>query len=167
MGYQPAVATVSGIFSAADFTQYIGVPNISSEVSWSTRYPFSSSLTHQTPAQLAAAYHAATKQQWIPHLGFAHALFEVAAAALTKARALSRPGIAAAIATLRANTIAGPLNWNSGPVKNVATTPLVGGQWRKAVGTYELVIVANKHHPSIPAAGHMEPISRPPSAGGC
>ncbi len=43
--------------------------------------------------------------------------------------------------------------------KNVAKTPLVGGQWSKGTTfPYELVIVSNKDHPEIPAGGTMQPL---------
>ena len=43
--------------------------------------------------------------------------------------------------------------------KNVAKTPLVGGQWRrKDDGKFDLVIVDNQTAPNIPVGGKMEPI---------
>jgi branched-chain amino acid transport system substrate-binding protein len=44
--------------------------------------------------------------------------------------------------------------------KNVAKTPLVGGQWRLgADGKYDIVIVDNQTAPNIPTGGKMEPIA--------
>ena len=46
--------------------------------------------------------------------------------------------------------------------KNIAKTPLVGGQWTKADGgkfPYDLVIVSNTAHPNIPTGGHVRQIS--------
>ena len=44
--------------------------------------------------------------------------------------------------------------------KNVAKTPLVGGQWRlQGDGKYDIVIIDNKTAPEIPAGGKMEPIA--------
>ena len=46
------------------------------------------------------------------------------------------------------------------PVKNVCTTPLVGGQWKKGKKfKYELNIVYNKSAPNIPLDSPFEPIS--------
>jgi branched-chain amino acid transport system substrate-binding protein len=43
--------------------------------------------------------------------------------------------------------------------KNIAKTPLVGGQWRLRDGSkYEIVVTDNKTAPEIPVAGKMEPI---------
>ena len=44
--------------------------------------------------------------------------------------------------------------------KNIAKTPLVGGQWRLRNGNkYEIVITDNKTATEIPVGGHMEPIA--------
>ena len=44
--------------------------------------------------------------------------------------------------------------------KNIAKTPLVGGQWRLRDGNkYDIVITDNKTAPEIPAGGNMEPIA--------
>jgi hypothetical protein len=43
--------------------------------------------------------------------------------------------------------------------KNIAETPLVGGQWRLGEGAkYDIVITDNKTAPAIPVGGKMEPI---------
>ena len=43
--------------------------------------------------------------------------------------------------------------------KNVAKTPLVGGQWRIKDGNkYEIIITDNRIAPNIPTGGKMEPI---------
>ena len=55
------------------------------------------------------------------------------------------------------DTVVGRLDWTSGPVPNVATTPLVGGQWRTGTSSpFELVIVSNRQNPAIPTAGPVE-----------
>ena len=65
-----------------------------------------------------------------------------------------------AIAATNLNTVVGPIAWGKGPVKNVAKTPLVGGQWVKGKGKskFDLVIVDNKTAPSIPAGGKLKAI---------
>jgi branched-chain amino acid transport system substrate-binding protein len=132
--------------------------NVGSEYWWGPPFPYKSSLTGQSAAQLAAAYTAYANQQWTQPIGFAHAVFEVAFAALAKAKGpTDKTGIIDAIKTLKLDTIVGPLNWTKGPVPNVAKTPLVGGQWRKTKKyPYEIVIVANPGHPNIPRAGRVE-----------
>ena len=69
-----------------------------------------------------------------------------------------------AIAATKLNTVVGHIEWgqkNLPPFaqKNIAKTPLVGGQWRLRNGNkYDIVITDNKTAPEIPAGGHMEPI---------
>ena len=73
--------------------------------------------------------------------------------------------VVAAIAATKLDTIVGPLAWDGANLppfaaKNVAKTPLVGGQWRlKDAGGYDLVITDNTTAPNIPTGGKMEPIA--------
>jgi branched-chain amino acid transport system substrate-binding protein len=70
-----------------------------------------------------------------------------------------------AIAATDLQTIVGPVKFDGAGVPpfaatNVCKTPLVGGQWRKRDGGgYDLVIVDNTGHDSIPTGGAMEAIS--------
>ena len=140
--------------------------NLSSEVWWSPSHPFNSSLTGQSSADLAGAYTAATSRQWTQPIGFVHALFEVAKDVMGRVSDTSDgEAVAVAIGATNINTIVGPLAWNGAGLppfaaKNVAKTPLVGGQWRlKDSGGYDLVIVDNQTAPDIPTSGVMEEIS--------
>jgi branched-chain amino acid transport system substrate-binding protein len=133
--------------------------NIGIEVWWSPYHPFSSHLTGQTSAQLAAAYTAATKRTWTMPLGFKHALFEVAADVLKRSKALEPEAIRQAIVATDYQAIVGPIQWKKGPVPNVCTTPLVGGQWQESSnGALELKIVNNKGEPEIKTNGMMLPL---------
>jgi branched-chain amino acid transport system substrate-binding protein len=140
--------------------------NLSSEVWWSPSHPFASSLTGQSSGDLASGYTAATGRQWTQPIGFVHALFEVASNVMGR---VSDTGdgdaVAEAIAATKMDTIVGPLAWDGAGLppfaaKNVAKTPLVGGQWRlKDGGGYDLVIVDNQTAPNIPTGGAMEAIN--------
>jgi branched-chain amino acid transport system substrate-binding protein len=72
--------------------------------------------------------------------------------------------VAEAIAATRMDTIVGPLSWDGAGLppfaaRNVAKTPLVGGQWRlRDGGGYDLVIVDNTTAPMVPTGGVMEEI---------
>ena len=72
--------------------------------------------------------------------------------------------VVAAIAATNLQTVVGPIAWNGKELppfaqKNIAKTPLVGGQWRLRDGTkYDIVITDNKTAPAIPVGGKMEPI---------
>jgi branched-chain amino acid transport system substrate-binding protein len=137
--------------------------NLSSEIWWSPNHPFKSSLTGASAAQLAQAYTTATKRQWTQPIGFGHALFEVAVDALTRSGAPNdKAAVIKAIAATKLNTIVGPVDWSKGPVKNVAKTPLAGGQWRRTPNgpfKYELVITSNVAAPNVPTASKMEPLA--------
>jgi len=140
--------------------------NLSSEVWWSPSHPFSSSLNGMSAGELATGYTAATGRQWTQPIGFIHALFEVAKDVFGRASdAGDGDAVAETIAATNLNTIVGNVAWNGAGLppfaaRNVAKTPLVGGQWRlKNGGGYDLVIVDNQTAPMIPTGGVMEVIS--------
>ena len=67
----------------------------------------------------------------------------------------------ASIVSTNVSTIAGPVSWGSGPVKNVAKMPLVGGQWRRTPDGpfgYDLIVTSNETAPDVPVGGDMEVI---------
>src|SRR5262249_24082929 len=138
--------------------------NLSSEVWWSPNHPFKSSLTGMSAKALADAYEGATKKQWTQPIGFVHALFEVAVDALKRAPAREPKALIKAVAPTDLDTVVGKVAWNGTGLppfaaKNVAKTPLVGGQWRLKDGNkYDIVITDNRTAPAIPVGGKMEPI---------
>lgn len=139
--------------------------NLSSEVWWSPNHPFASSLTGQTAGEVAAGFTAATGKQWTQPIGFVHALFELAANVMGRVEDAGDPDeVSDAIAATNLATVVGPVAWNGAGLppfaaRNVAKTPLVGGQWRrKDDGSYDLVIVDNSTAPEVPTAGTMEAI---------
>jgi branched-chain amino acid transport system substrate-binding protein len=162
-GFRPKVATVGKALLFPSSVEALGDngDGLSSEVWWTPSHPFASSLTKQSAAELAKAYEGGTRKQWTQPLGFAHALFEVAADVLRRTQDLSKPAsIRDAIAGTNLSTIVGPIRWGGGPVKNVAKTPLVGGQWKRGGKfRYQLVVVSNTQAPSIPAQGQLAPIA--------
>lgn len=162
-GYTPKVATIGKALLFPSSLEALGDlgDNLGTEVWWTPEYPFSSSLTGQSAQELATAYQDSTDKQWTQPLGFSHALFEVAAAAVTEAGSVEAQAVVDALAGLQVDTVVGPLDWTSGPVPNVAKTPLAGGQWRTTDDgefPYELVIVSNKVNDAIPVADTVEPL---------
>ena len=92
-------------------------------------------------------------------------MFEVAVDVLKRSGAGNDPkAVVAAIAATRLDTVVGRIEWNGRELppfaqKNVAKTPLVGGQWRLREGSkYDIVITDNKTAPQIPVGGRVEPI---------
>jgi branched-chain amino acid transport system substrate-binding protein len=134
--------------------------NLSSEVWWSPSHPFKSSLTGEAAVEIAKSYSEATKKQWTQPIGFVHALFEVAVDALKRTAEIGdRAAALAAITATKLDTVVGPIAWSGSPVKNVAKTPLVGGQWRLGGSfKYDLVITSNETAPQIPVGGEMQPL---------
>ena len=133
---------------------------LSTEVWWSPSHPFSSSLTKQSAKALADAYEASTKKQWTQPIGFAHALFEVAADTLRRAKSAQASDVRDAVAATQLQTVVGPVKWGgAGPMKNVSKTPLVLGQWVKGTKfRTQLVIVNNQSAPNIPTGGTLKPL---------
>ena len=134
---------------------------LSTEVWWSPSHPFKSSLTGQSARQVADDYERVTSKQWTQPIGFAHVLFEIAVDALKRAKDVdSNEAIRDAVASTKLDTLVGHVAWGSGPVKNVAKTPLVGGQWVKGQKhRFDLAIVNNQLAPTVPLSGPLKLIA--------
>ena len=167
-GFNPKAASIGKAILFPQAVEVLGDQghNLSSEVWWSPSHPFASSLNGQSTGDLAAAYSAATGKQWTQPIGFAHALFEMAADVMGRVEDSRDPDeVTSAIAATQLSSMVGRIAFDGAGLppfaaQNVAKTPLVGGQWRlKDGGGYDLVIVENSDHPSIPTGGKMEEIS--------
>lgn len=154
-GLRPRACAMGAAFLFASGVEALGdtADGLATEVWWSPSFPFASSLTGQSAAQLAAQWEAETGTQWTQPLGYGHALWEVGLGAIAQAEdPLDPDSLRAAIAGLRLDTVVGPVNFADSPVKSVAMTGLVGGQWRALGGRYpyELKIVTNTTMPQVP-----------------
>jgi branched-chain amino acid transport system substrate-binding protein len=167
-GFRPKIASIGKalLFPVAIETLGTRGNNLSTEVWWTPTHPFKSSLTGVSAKDLAAAgFTAETGRPWTQPIGFVHALFEVAADALKRTSDPSdRVALAKSIGETKLSTLVGPLSFGDPKLpppiaKNVAKTPLVGGQWRLLNNSkYELVVTDNKTAPEIPVGGGMQPI---------
>ncbi|QGG42677.1 ABC transporter substrate-binding protein [Aeromicrobium yanjiei] len=162
-GYEPKVATIGKALLFPSSVEALGdiATNLSSEVWWTPTAPYKSSLTGQSAKELADAYEKKTGQQWTQPLGFAHALFEVTAAAVKEAGSTDSDAIIGAMKSLSVPTVVGEVTWgkDSGIPPYVAKTPLAGGQWRPGTDhPYDLVVVSNKLAPEVPLGGKAEPL---------
>ncbi|MEL6362447.1 MAG: ABC transporter substrate-binding protein [Pseudomonadota bacterium] len=161
-GFNPKVMQAA---KATEFPQAVAAvgeraEGLSIEVWWSPFHPYGSSFSGQNSAELAAAYEAETGNPWTMPLGFKHSLFEVTLDALKRSEDPTSPeSIAAAIGSTNLDTVVGNINFATGPVPNVAKTPLVGGQWRLENGKPILDIVENDSHPEVALTGEMKPIT--------
>jgi branched-chain amino acid transport system substrate-binding protein len=166
-GFKPKVASMGKAILFPQAVEALGKNghNLSSEVWWSPSHPFKSSLTGASSKDLADGFTAATNRPWTQPIGFIHALFEVAADVMKRADPTDSAAVISAIAATNLETIVGKVAWDGANVppfaaKNIAKTPLVGGQWRlKDGGGYDLVIVDNQTAPNIPTGGKMEAIA--------
>jgi len=162
-GYEPEIATIGKALLFPSAVEALGASadNLGTEVWWHPTAPYKSSLTGQDAQALADGYEKSTGRQWTQPLGFAHALFEVAVAAVTDAGSTDADKVVAALGDLSVDTVVGPVEWGKpGVPPYIAKTPLSGGQWRASKGEhpFELVVVSNKLAPKIPKGGSVEPL---------
>ncbi len=158
-GFKPKVITLGKALLFPGAIEALGEVGygLSTEVWWSPSHPFTSSLTKQSAKALADSYEASTKKQWTQPIGFAHALFELAADSLRRSKGGGAKDVRDAVAATHLNTVIGPVKWGGqGPFKNVSKTPLVLGQWTKGTKyKVELVIVNDEAAPNIPTSGKL------------
>jgi branched-chain amino acid transport system substrate-binding protein len=158
-GFKPKVITLGKALLFPGAIEALGDLGygLTTEVWWSPSHPFTSSLTKQSAKALAEAYESGTKKQWTQPIGFAHALFEVAADALKRSKSLAAKDVRDAVAATSMATVVGPVKWGGGgPFKNVSKTPLVLGQWVKGTkNKVDLVIVNDEAATNIPTGGKL------------
>lgn len=161
-GYKPKIATIGMALLFPAGVNALGPlgKNLTVDIWWSPNHPFKSGLTGQTSAQLCEAYENTVKKQWTQPLGFRHALFEMAADVLKRTKNADSPAsIMEAIRSTNYDSVVGHLQWTGNPVKNVCTTPEVGGQWVPGKKwMYDLVVVSNKRYPMIPVQRKLAPL---------
>ncbi|AGB74410.1 MULTISPECIES: ABC transporter substrate-binding protein [Rhizobium] len=164
-GFQPEAVTVAGPFLFPSALEGLGDlgDGMSTEVLWNPALPYKSSMTGQSARELADEFEQDTGAQWTQPLGISHSLWEVGFAAL---RGASDPkdnkSIRDSIASLKVDTVVGPLDFAGSPVKNVAIQKLVGGQWRKTKDgkfPFELVIV-NAGTSGVTPTAELVPLSK-------
>jgi branched-chain amino acid transport system substrate-binding protein len=162
-GLHPKIATIAKAILFPSAVDALGerANGLATEVWWSNKHPFKSSLTGESAADLAAAYEKSTKKLWTQPVGFVHALFEVAVDVFKRAKDVDDPkSVADAVKATNLDTVVGKIGWSAGadqnPVANVSKTKLVGGQWVKGQQyPHELSIVTNKQLPEVPLGGKL------------
>jgi branched-chain amino acid transport system substrate-binding protein len=146
-GYKPKAMTVAAALLFPSGVQSLGPlgDGMSSEVWWTPAFPFKSTLTGQASRDIANVWESETKKQWTQPLGYSHAIWEVALDVLKRSdNPLDREANLKAIVATKLDTLIGKVDFSSGPHKNVSTTPIFGGQWRKGdKWPYDLKIVDN------------------------
>lgn len=165
-GYKPEAVTMAAAFLFPSSLKALGNAGngMSTEVWWTPEFPFKSSLTGQSAKDFVADWERATGNQWTQPLGYAHALWEVGLGALkTAADPRDRKSVRDALKNLTLDTIVGKVDFKGSPIKSVARTDLVAGQWRRtAAGArfpYDLRVVDNALARHIPVQERMTLLS--------
>lgn len=159
-GFRPSMVTVGKACQHNATVKSYGkrADGLSLELWWSPAFPFRSSLTGQSAAELAQAFTAHSGVPWNMPLGLNHSLFELAVDVFKRAADRSPEAIRDAIRSTRMDTIAGPIDFTSGPVPNISNMVLAGGQWKWRNGAVELLLVDNSHALGMPLEAEFEPI---------
>ncbi len=137
-------------------------PNISSAAYWHKAFPYKSSLTGVSGADLADGYEKASGKQWTQQLGASLSLLDAGMSALqASGAAKDKAAVAKAMSTLKTTTIAGLVDFTAGPVPNVAVGPIIGTQWvkAKAGSKFPLDYVVTEHatDPNVPVEAKLIP----------
>ena len=163
-GFKPKIAQIAktGLFpSQLEALGEIGY-NLGAAAYWAPIFPYKSTLTGVSSADLASGYEGASGKQWNQQLGPSLALFDVGIEALKASGNPKDPAaVAGAMTTMKVETPLGILDWTKAPVPGVVPTTLVNGQWVKGTGKwpFDWVCVDNVEDTNIPTAGDMVPYS--------
>jgi len=160
-GYKPKIAQIAkpGVFpSHIEAVGPLGL-NLAGSAPWTRTFPYRSSLTGVSSKELADGYEEEAGKQWSPQLGHSLALFDVGIAALEASKSpKDKKAVAEAVKTLRVETPVGDVEWGKGPVENVVTGPMVGGQWVKGDEyPFEFVLCDNSTDPNVPVQAKLKP----------
>jgi len=136
--------------------------NLSSAAYWHKAFPYKSSLSGVSGTELADGYEKASGKQWTQQLGASLALLDAGFDALkASGAAKDKAAVAKALSTLNTTTIAGKVDFTSGPVPNVASGPIIGTQWVKAAAgsKFKLDYVVTDHvtDPNVPIEAKLLP----------
>jgi branched-chain amino acid transport system substrate-binding protein len=152
----------TGLFpSGVEALGNLGV-NLASAAYWHKAFPYKSSITGVSGTELADGYEAASGKQWTQQLGATLALLDAGFESLKKSSdPKSKEAVAKSIAGLNTVTIAGKVDFTSGPVANVSPGPIIGTQWVKAPEgskfPLDYVVTENATDPNVPVAAKLIP----------
>jgi branched-chain amino acid transport system substrate-binding protein len=161
-GFKPKIAQIAktGLFpSQVEALGSIG-NGLASGVYWAPTWPYTSSLTGVSSADLATGYEASAKKEWNQQAGASLALFDVANAALkASGDPKNKQAVATAMKTLAVDTPLGHLVWGGTETPpNVVATPIIGGQWVATPGQaypINFVICENANDSNVPIAATL------------
>jgi branched-chain amino acid transport system substrate-binding protein len=138
--------------------------NLASAAYWHKAFPYKSSLTGISSAELADGYEKASGKMWTQQLGATLALFDAGAATLSSSGdPKTKASVAKAMSTLKTVTIDGPIDFTSGPVPNVSPGPIIGTQWVKAKAgskfPLDYPVTENATDPKVPIQAKLRPFN--------
>jgi branched-chain amino acid transport system substrate-binding protein len=135
--------------------------NLASACYWHKDFPYRSPLTGQTGTQLCDLYEAQTSKQWTQQIGACLSLFDAAMETLkTSIDPKNKVNVAMAMRKLNVSTIAGQVDFTSGPVPNVASAPIIGTQWvksKKGPFQFDYLITENATDRNVPVTHKLTP----------
>lgn len=160
--FRPPIVTIAAGLLFPSAVEAIGSlgEGMSTEVWWTPSFPYPSSLTGESSAQIAAAWEGSTGKQWTQPLGYSHAIWEVILDTLKRAAdPLDRAAIRDALKATDLQTLVGRVKFGEGPHPNVSKTPILGGQWVKgSKRPFDLKIVETSLYPIMKAEKTLEPL---------
>jgi branched-chain amino acid transport system substrate-binding protein len=129
--------------------------NLATAAYWHKVFPYKSSLTGVSGEELADGYEKASGKQWTQQLGASMALLDAGFAALkASADPKDKGAVAKSLGALNTVTMAGKVDFTSGPFPNISPGPIIGGQWVKAKAgskfKLDLVITEHATDPNVP-----------------
>lgn len=152
----------TGLFpSGVEALGQLGV-NLGSAAYWHKAFPYKSSVTGVSGQELADGYEAESGKQWTQQLGATLSLLDAGFDTLKKsADPKSKDAVVKTLSTLNTVTIAGKVDFTSGPVPNVSPGPIVGTQWVKAPEgskfPLDYVVTENATDPNVPVGAKLLP----------
>jgi branched-chain amino acid transport system substrate-binding protein len=135
-------------------------PNLASACYWHKNFPYKSTVSGVSGTELADGYEAESGKQWTQQLGATMSLLDAGFDALKKSGdPKSKDAIAKALASLNTVTMAGKVDFTSGPFPNVSPGPIIGTQWVKAAEgskfPLDYVITENVTDPNVPVGAKL------------
>jgi branched-chain amino acid transport system substrate-binding protein len=129
--------------------------NLATAAYWHKVFPYKSSLTGVSGEDLADGYEKSSGKQWTQQLGASMALLDAGFAALkASADPKDKGAVAKSLGALNTVTMAGKVDFTSGPFPNISPGPIIGGQWVKAKAgskfKLDLVITEHATDPNVP-----------------
>ncbi len=152
----------TGLFpSGVEALGQLGV-NLGSAAYWHKAFPYKSSVTGVSGQELADGYEAESGKQWTQQLGATLSLLDAGFDTLKKsADPKSKDAVVKTLSTLNTVTIAGKVDFTSGPVPNVSPGPIIGTQWVKAPEgskfPLDYVVTENATDPNVPVGAKLLP----------